>query len=1156
MKQIVTVITTLIMILFWPGIYSYGQAQQLGGATSDSKMTPGGSSGPSSMGGLFSPNLYDGTLNVSIPIYQYAVDGSDYGISLSYNGRGNKIEEFASDLGQGWNLLANGRISRVVKDLPDEIFAATDSLIYHQGPNALDSMEIIINPERRFKGKLAWYNETLQQATDTTVYRDGESDDFVVSVGSLSFTFNLGKDGFLFTRPQRNVKVEMLINGVVVTTMPSTPAPMTNLEFRITDEQGNQYYFIGGDVINRRLTDIFNFGVEVGVFNYYANWVIKKITLASGAEIKYTYLPTRIGPPPAYKRYTLTTIPNYYIPPVGEEVFQLGNNIISLDKINYPNNVTAKIIYDTASRIDFYGPAIREIRISSGSNSNNVLRYKMEQGYWKTRTAGHIPTDSIEIAYATGASGVSYQLYRLKLNGVRLLSSDGSLNEPYYTFDYHNTIQFPNKYMGGIDAFGYYNGNIPIPYSNHVPIDYGCTIPYHPRHFQEIFMGVNREDNPDSMKVGMLTKIKNAFGGEVAFEYEGHQQLDNMLNAFSNPAIPAGDTRFVGNLVNDGLRIKSITESDKFHPGNYRKTTFEFTGGQRFLTGGYYHYPVRLDGAQRIVDKMAIEGVCMSAHQFVNGSNHGYSNVAVVVKNETGQLLSRREVTFTNFKDALSNNQPRYTLVGGGNHYFTYPYSEKQYLRDWEMGLALTTKEFDQNGKLVMESINTYNFGLDSMSSKNQIENRKRARILWQYTPNNYKFFDSFDYYRPYRGKALLTQTISKKYISDIAFVADTLKYEYDSRSNLKRLIARNSRLEEIQTLNIYNYDVVTPTGSGNFNPLQGLEKLVGTQRWKRITGNTNPLPEGGMFLDGFFNSYVSQSSGSVHSKIWNKGLYDAMVPNPPYNYSQYLGTGIYNTTALKAWGTFSSADLHGFIKTSEVQLFDSKGNPLETKMGEQGVYKSMLWDTINGQKLAEVINARYNDIAFTSFENNEPGPGGSLSVIRGNIGYDLTHVTDGQPEPAASGKYVFKMSSSMGAQLINGSQNLTQGKAYILSFWALGTVPPQVAIGNTTLTLPPSVYERGSWKQYMLNFTPTGTTDKIKFSWTGNGNVFLDEIRLYPAEARMQSWTHTPLFGITSSTDENGRIAYYSFDGLGRPIQVRDQDRNIRTHTKYEPAQ
>jgi hypothetical protein len=41
----------------------------------------------------------------------------------------------------------------------------------------------------------------------------------------------------------------------------------------------------------------------------------------------------------------------------------------------------------------------------------------------------------------------------------------------------------------------------------------------------------------------------------------------------------------------------------------------------------------------------------------------------------SGQLLSRREVTFTNFKDALSNNQPRYTLVGSGNHFYKYPYT-------------------------------------------------------------------------------------------------------------------------------------------------------------------------------------------------------------------------------------------------------------------------------------------------------------------------------------------------------------------------------------------------------------------------------------------------------------------------------------------------
>jgi hypothetical protein len=47
-----------------------------------------------------------------------------------------------------------------------------------------------------------------------------------------------------------------------------------------------------------------------------------------------------------------------------------------------------------------------------------------------------------------------------------------------------------------------------------------------------------------------------------------------------------------------------------------------------------------------------------------------------------------------------------------------------------------------------------------------------------------------------------------------------------------------------------------------------------------------------------------------------------------------------------------------------------------------------------------------------------------------------------GNRSQTASGKYAFRLSSAMGAQLVSGSQNLAQGKKYILSFWALGPVP------------------------------------------------------------------------------------------------------------------
>jgi hypothetical protein len=1153
MKQLITAIASTMTVLLFSYSQGYGQGRQLGGSTSDSKLTPGESLNATSMSGLYNPNLFDGTLNVSIPIYEYKVEDADYGISLSYNGRGQKIDEYSSNLGQGWQMQAFGKIQRVLKDLPDEIFTITDSLIYHQGPSALDSMEIVINPERTFKGKLSWFNDSPTQLADTTIYRDGESDDFIVSVGSLSFTFNIGKDGFTFKRPERNVRVELLLNGIGVTEV-TNPSEMTNLEFRITDEQGNQYYFVGGDVINRQLTDKYGNGIGIGVFNYYANWMIKKIILASGAEIKYTYLPNPITPIEAYKRYTLTTMPNVYPNPHGELTDGASWLYANLDKIDYPNNVTAKIIYDNAGRLDFSGKAIREIQISQGGSSENMLRYKMQQAYFKTRTLGQINTDSLEVPYRSDSMGTSvYSYYRLKLNGIRLSSGNGQLEEPYYTFEYHNSIQFPHKLTGSIDFFGYYNGNIPHQHSGGVPIDRHATIPYHLRHFHNTqYVGVNRTPNADSMKLGMLTKIKNAFGGEVAFEYEGHD-LVNVLKATSTPSIPENDPFYLGHEANDGLRIKSIIESDKYHPGSYRKTTFTFNDGQRFLNGGYFHYPIRLDGAQRVVDKVVMEGVYMTPHQFVNGSNHGYGTVNMFVRNETGQLLSKKRVTFTNFKDATSNNQPRYTLVGSGNHFYKYPYADKQVIRDWEIGLPITTTEFDQNESIVMETTNQYEFTLDSMSSKNKIENQKRARILWQYIPDRYKFFDSVDNYRPYRGKALLKQTVTKKYISDIAFVTDTLKYAYDGNYNLKSLSGRNSKGEEVMTIHYYNYDVITSAGGSSFNPLPGIEKIVSTQKWKRPSGY-NPLPQGGILQEAFFNGYIAESNGSDHKKIRNRIVYNALFPSGRIDYNQYLGTGSFNTTALKSWGAFNGADLPGFEKSSEVMLYDSKGNSLETIAGTNGKYKSFLWDTVYNQKLAEALNARHKDIAYSSFENNYPGPGGLLEVTRGNISYDITQVFTGQPFGSISGKAVYRLSSSMGGQRIMGSENLTTGQEYVLSFWATGGLP-KIYVGTAEITGIETVYIKDSWNQFHVRFIAPDAA-KFRIEWPGTGTVYLDEVRLHPLEATMQNWTYEPLFGISSATDLSGRISYIEYDGLGRQRVSRDQDGNVTTKTEYQLQQ
>lgn len=295
-------------------------------------------------------------------------------MSLSYNTAGVRVKELASAVGLHWNVAGQGYILRQVKDVPDEMNTNPNVLNYPPGQGPPSNIYI-----SGLKGKFAQYFGIAPSVENTQRYVDGESDDFIFSVGSLSFTFNIGADGFVFTHPHQNIKIQLLVDGVPVTQMPVQSNQ--NLTFIVTDAQGNRYYFIEGEVRTQGFYDgMRNGSGDVQLeFNYISKWVIQKVVRSDGSEINYEYRADFTTGGLMFNSYSGLERLNNPASVAGQAV-SVNEGIFSsksLTAIKYPNNVTASFIYDPP-RCDNGDSLLKEIKIAS---DDRCIRYAMKQAY-------------------------------------------------------------------------------------------------------------------------------------------------------------------------------------------------------------------------------------------------------------------------------------------------------------------------------------------------------------------------------------------------------------------------------------------------------------------------------------------------------------------------------------------------------------------------------------------------------------------------------------------------------------------------------------------------------------------------------------------------------------------------------------------------------
>jgi len=188
-------------------------------------------------------------------------------------------------------------------------------------------------------------------------------------------------------------------------------------------------------------------------------------------------------------------------------------------------------------------------------------------------------------------------------------------------------------------------------------------------------------------------------------------------------------------------------------------------------------------------------------------------------------------------------------------------------------------------------------------------------------------------------------------------------------------------------------------------------------------------------------------------------------------------------------------------------------------------VPKSFIWDYTHTYPIAKVENAAISASAYTSFEADGAG--------NWTIGSTSRDTTAG-----ITGRNSYLLNSDISKSGLNNSTT------YIVSYWTQNGSP--FTISGTIANYPVKGKTVNGWTFYMHRVTGQTT-----ISIGGSGHI--DELRLYPANAQMTTYTYTPLVGMTSQCDVNNRITYYEYDGLQRLKRVRDQDYNILKTLDYQ---
>jgi len=1043
-------------------------------------------------------NLYTGSAQIRVPVCNAGTQDMGIPVAINYaGGRGIKVQDYATCVGIGWQLDAGGSISRAVRGLPDEgSHGYVGTGLWGQ------NVANWANGNAPLSSEISGINGTSFSIPTA----DGEPDIFYVKTPFFSFQFVFDE----FGNPVFNNSTGLKI---IATNFYNSPYYI-DASFIVIDDVGNKYFF-GSSVSS----------VERTIMNLYGSsytspttWYLDKIVLFNSKEtIHFDYINSGNDEPYSHTQSTFTF-----------DLYGCSTNTdnttttSTLFRPKYLSRISSRI-----GEVDFtYMFDRRDVQ-----NAARLTRIDIKS-VTPTGTAT-LQTFGFQYSYF-GDPSSDMNLLRLRLDNITVAGNTASTATPVAlkTFIYNASENLPSRTSNQFDYWGYYTS-------------FGAASNPDPMQNPGL-----REPNEARTKANVLTAIKDISGGSWELTYE----LNSYFKSSANANINVG-----------GLRVASIAQT--LSTGEKVQVSYSYVDDNGHSTGqvlsGSYN---NLVNVWISADVIQVLSETPSNIYDINGSFIGYSTVKTIQQNG-GYTIS----AFTNFSDFPDEFNFLNTIDPN-----TAPSITSSTSKAYKRGLPVSETVYNSAGNKITESVNAY------QSLTSPVTQKSWAFHLFIASYNvcgasGYTVIPSV--YRTRVEDYVLSSITRKDYdqLNPARYVQNAVYYSYANNKRLIRSVTSTNSAGVSQTKTTYYPEDMTPSGTGI--PLlttaeqPAITNLVNSNRTNVVVHETS---EKSGIISHLHNSYSSYVYGTdINVYLSSTAAYNntALLKKQFFNYD-ISNSNVISSNELNGKST---AFLYGYNAAYPVaKIVNASATSSGTTQTQLGYH------ILVSPGVTSFTNYAVGDIIVQFGFEQGPGDNSETTVyyqIWGAAYADGFLCINMTPTPCYYPSDITLPNMPAGTYYISASITTNEPDR-----------KPYVIYRNTELTTSltytneffyesfeqnPSAYIGSAhtgnayWNtSYTTGFAPpNGRTYMVQWwnlvsgKWVFNEQTYsqgmtlsgpVDDVRIFPSDAQMTTFTYNPLVGKTGETDPSGRTASYEYDGMGRLHIVRDNDKNIVSKTCY----